>query len=109
LKKLVFLGSSQDDVKEMPLSVRHAIGLELIVVQFGGVPSDFKAMKSIGEGVSELRIRMSGGAFRAIYIARLPEAVYVLHVFQKKTQKTAKVDLELAAHRYRLLKRKRYD
>jgi phage-related protein len=107
LKKLVFVGGSQDDVRDMPPVVCHAIGVELMVVQFGGLPADFKPMNSIGPGVYELRIH-TGGAFRAIYVSKLPEAVYVLHVFEKKTRKTARIDLELARHRFRLIQRNRH-
>jgi phage-related protein len=108
VKPLVFVGSSQDDVRALPMPVRQAIGRQLMVVQFGGVPNDFKSMNSVGESVFELRVQLGGGAFRAIYIAKLPEAVYVLHVFRKKTQRTAKTDLALAAHRYRLVWRGRH-
>jgi phage-related protein len=45
------------------------------------------------------------GSFRVIYVARLADAVYVLHAFQKKTQATAKADIEIAARRYRDLKK----
>jgi len=78
--------------------------MELRLVQFGLVPSDWKSMKSLGPGVREIRIREAAGAFRVVYVATLPEAVYVLHAFQKKTQATAKRDLELAALRLALLK-----
>lgn len=44
------------------------------------------------------------GAFRIIYLAKFADAVYVLHCFQKKTQKTSKSDLDLATARYRELK-----
>ena len=43
----------------------------------------------------------AAGAFRVLYVARFDDAVYVLHCFQKKTQKTNKADLNLAAQRYR--------
>ena len=62
-------------------------------------------MSSIGSGVREIRIRDEAGAFRVIYIAKFTEAVYVLHCFQKKTEKTAKADLDLARKRYRELQR----
>jgi phage-related protein len=52
-------------------------------------------------GVKELRIRDAAGAFRVIYVAKFADAVYALHCFQKKTEKTAKADLDLAARRYR--------
>ncbi len=58
-------------------------------------------MATIGPGVREIRIRDASGAFRVIYVAKLADAVYVLHCFQKKTEKTRKTDLELAAKRYR--------
>lgn len=53
----------------------------------------------------EIRIRDAAGAFRVIYVAKFANAVYVLHCFQKKTQKTGKPDLELAERRYRDLLR----
>ena len=49
----------------------------------------------------EIRIRGADGAFRVIYVAKLADAVYVLHCFQKSSQKTRKVDIDLAAKRYR--------
>lgn len=60
-------------------------------------------MSSLGSGVREIRIRDDSGAFRVIYVAKLADAVYVLHCFQKKTQATAKRDLDLAERRYREL------
>ncbi len=60
-------------------------------------------MNTVGHGVREIRIRDTAGAFRVIYIAKLADAVYVLHCFQKKTEKTSKTDLDLASKRYRNL------
>lgn len=60
-----------------------------------------KPMPSVGRGVQEIRIRDAAGAFRVIYVAKFSDAVYVLHCFQKKTQKTSKADLDLAEKRYR--------
>jgi phage-related protein len=58
-------------------------------------------MNTVGRGVREIRIRDAAGAFRVLYVAKFDDAVYVLHCFQKKTQKTNKADLNLAAQRYR--------
>ncbi len=58
-------------------------------------------MNTVGQGVREVRIRDASGAFRIIYIAKFADAVYVLHCFQKKTEKASKADLDLAAKRYR--------
>jgi phage-related protein len=57
-------------------------------------------MPTIGSGVREIRIWAEKG-YRVIYIAKFIEAIYVLHAFEKKTQKTSKLDLELAQKRYR--------
>jgi phage-related protein len=62
-------------------------------------------MKTVGPGVRESRIRDAAGAFRVVYTAKFADAVYVLHCFQKKTQKTRKADIDLAAQRYRDLAR----
>lgn len=64
-------------------------------------------MKTVGVGVAEIRVRAEGGAFRVLYVATFPEAVYVLHAFQKKSQKTAKADLALAITRYKALRKER--
>ena len=58
-------------------------------------------MTGIGAGMREIRVRDADGAFRVIYVALLQDAIYVLHCFQKKAQRTAKTDLDLAARRYR--------
>jgi phage-related protein len=60
-------------------------------------------MPSIGKGVSELRIWDGAGTFRVVYVAKLADAVYVLHCFQKKTQQTAKRDIDLARQRFKAL------
>ena len=62
-------------------------------------------MPAIGPGVCELRIRDRSGAFRVIYLATLADRIVVLHAFQKKTQRTAKQDIDLAAKRLRELRK----
>jgi phage-related protein len=60
-------------------------------------------MSTVGAGAYEVRVRDNTGAYRVIYVAKFADAVYVLHAFQKKTQRTAKADIELAAKRYKLI------
>jgi phage-related protein len=103
MKPLEFFGSSRDDLRAMPGSVRHNIGLELMRVQFGGEPTNFKPMSTVGAGTYEIRVRDESGAYRAIYVAKFETAVYVLHAFQKESQRTAKIDIELAKVRYRMI------
>jgi len=62
-------------------------------------------MNTIGSGVREIRVQDLAGIFRVIYVAKLANAVYVLHCFQKKTEKTSKMDIDLATKRYKELMR----
>ncbi|KAI5915684.1 type II toxin-antitoxin system RelE/ParE family toxin [Thauera sp. 2A1] len=100
MKLLRFLGDSLKSLREFPEDARHDAGYQLDKVQRGEQPDDFKPMPSIGKGVEELRVWDDSGTYRLIYTARLADAVYVLHAFQKKTQATAKRDVELARKRY---------
>jgi phage-related protein len=101
MKPIVFLGDSLRQVRAFPEDARRTVGHELRDVQFGDDPSDWKPMPSVGPGVREIRIREASGAFRVIYVAQLEAAIYVLHAFQKKTQKTPQHDLDLARERLR--------
>ena len=106
MKLVIWLGDSRARVKAFDPAAKHEIGFQLRLVQAGEEPADWKPMRSIGADVSEIRVRM-GGAFRLIYLAKFSEAVYVLHAFQKKSRKTARLDIELAGLRFRRLIRER--
>jgi len=104
MKPIEFLGSSLSDLRDMPEDVRHGLGVELARVQYGLEPTDFKPMPTVGSGAYEIRYRdKANGAFRVMYVAKVAKAIYVLHAFQKKTQKTEKMDIELAAKRYKMI------
>lgn len=100
-KPVEFRGSSLDDLRAFPLAARREAGHQLDQVQGGLEPDDWKPMSSVGKGVQEIRIRDAAGAFRVIYLAKFADAIYVLHCFQKKSEKTSKADLDLATKRYR--------
>ena len=95
------MGSSRDDLRDFPAEARREVGYQLEKVQRGEDPTDWKPMRSVGAGVREIRVRESEGAFRVFYLAMRPEDVYVLHCFQKKTEKTSHRDIELGRARYR--------
>lgn len=101
IKPLEFKGSSLDKLRAFPLEARREVGLQLDRVQRGLVPDDWKPMNTIGQGVKEIRIRETSGIFRVIYVAKFADAIYVLHCFQKKTQKTSQTDVNIASRRYR--------
>jgi phage-related protein len=99
MKRIVWIGSSKDDLKGFPPAAMDDTGHQLFRVQRGLDPDDWKPMPSIGIGVREIRVRDPSGAFRTIYLAIRQEALYVLHCFKKKSQKTAREDIELARQR----------
>lgn len=99
-KPLNWLGNSLDVVKNFAQEAKKEAGHQLGRVQQGHDPVDWKPMETVGSGVKEIRIRIEK-AYRVLYVAKFPEAVYVLHAFEKKTPKTSKIDLDLASTRYR--------
>jgi phage-related protein len=105
MKPLRFLGDSHAQLRRFPEGARADVGFQLYQAQRAQDPRDWKPMSSVGPGVREIRVRDSDGAYRVIYVATFAEAVYVLHAFQKKSQRTSRQDLAVAMVRFRDLKR----
>lgn len=99
-KELFWVGSARGDLRKFPDQARREAGHQLHLVQLGLEPDDWKSMASVGVGVYEIRIH-TAGEHRVFYIAKYTEGVYVLHVFQKKSQRTAKADIALGQQRLR--------
>jgi phage-related protein len=106
MKPLRFAGRAKADLAAFPVRARARAGYELFMVQVGREPSDWKPLPVVGPGAAEIRVRDETGAWRVIYVARFAGVVYVLHAFQKKSQKTSQEDILLAAQRYRDVKAK---
>lgn len=102
-KPIEFRGTALDDLRAFPDGARREAGFQLDRVQNGNDPDDWKPMKAIGSGVREIRIREPRGAFRVIYVAKFAQAIFVLHCFQKKAQRTSREDIALAVERYKEL------
>lgn len=102
MKPIRWLGDSLNRVREFPPDARHKTGIELRCVQQGEMPSDGRPMPSVGAGVNEIRVH-ANNEYRVLYVAKFAETVYVLHAFVKKTQRTEKRDIDLAARRHREL------
>jgi len=100
MKPVDFCGDSLDALRSFPESARRDVGYQLDKVQHGQEPDDWKPMTAIGAGVREIRVRDETGAFRVIYLAKLNDAVFVLHCFQKKTERTSDRDIKLARKRF---------
>lgn len=105
-KTLLWIGTSRRDLRRLPSDARGQIGFDLRLVQCGESPRDWKPMPSVGTGVAEIRVHI-GGEYRALYAAKFSEGIYVLHIFQKKSRKTASFDIDLARARYSAMLRAR--
>lgn len=95
MKKAIFRSSSLADIKDFPEAARKDAGFAIDDIQHGRMPADFKPMPDVGSGVYEIRISTppAKDQYRVFYVAKFEEAVYILHAFHKKTQKTAKKDI----------------
>ena len=103
MKDIKFLGSSLNDLRAFPKTARQDMGRQLNRVQQGFEPKDWKPMPSVGRGIREIRIRDEGNAYRTLYVTNIADAIYVLHVFVKKTEKTPQKDIALAKSRLKTL------
>jgi len=99
-RPLIWVGSSLDDIRDFPATARQRAGFELALVQSGAMPSDWKTMPDVGRGVYEIRVHTER-EHRVLYIANFAGRVYVLHAFEKRSQRTRRHDIELARARYR--------
>jgi len=105
MKPIRFLGDSLKALRDFPKDARQSAGYQLERVQNGKAPCDFKPMPMIGKGVEEIRIWDDSGTYRVVYTARIADAIYVLHAFQKKAQATTKRDIATAKRRFDQLMR----
>ena len=99
-KAIYWVGTSYKDLLNFPVEARQEAGYQLHRIQNGLDPEDWKPFQTIGAGVKEIRICNRGNAYRVMYVAKFAGKIYVLHSFQKKTQKTRSSDIELAKNRY---------
>ncbi len=102
-KALVWVGGSRRDMRAMPKEIRRSFGLTLYAVQTGETPPGAKVLRGFGgAGVLELIEDDAGGTYRAVYTVRFATAIYVLHVFQKKSKRgreTPQRDIDLVRER----------
>ena len=106
MKPVDFCGDSLDALRAFPESAKREAGYQIDKVQHGQEPDDWKPMTNIGSGVKEIRVWDEAGTFRVIYLAKLADAVFVLHCFQKKTEQTSEKDIRLARKRFKDLMEK---
>lgn len=88
LKPLFWLGSTLEDLKACPETVRRSTGYALELAQKGEKAASAKPLKGFkGGGVHEIIADFDGNTWRAVYTVKIKDAIYVLHVFQKKSKR----------------------
>lgn len=102
MKQVLWRGDSRDEIRKFPEGARKEAGRQLMRVQSGLDPTDWKPMRTVGPGVREIRIRYRG-QYRIIYVATRGGVIVVLHAFEKKTQRTSRRDITLARKRFKEL------
>jgi phage-related protein len=100
-KEIRWMGSSYRDLLDFPEEPRRQAGFQLGKIQAGLDPDDWKPFDAIGAGTREILIKEADGIYRVMYVTKFVEALYVLHSFQKKTQKLGPHDRNIAETRYR--------
>lgn len=95
MRTISFEGHTLDTIRNFPDEARQRAGYELDRVQRDLEPENWKPFNTVGQGVREIRVQV-GTQYRVMYIAKFVDKVHVLHAFQKKTQKTAKSDIDYA-------------
>ena len=104
--EVVWEGDSLEVLRSFPKEIRKELGADIQRLQFGKRPLDYRPMKSIGQGVFELRGRDQNGWYRVVYLSRVDDRVYMLHSFVKKSAKTSRKDLSIAEARLKSVRAK---
>ena len=85
-KPLHFVGSSARDIRVLPAAVQDVFGWALLDAQYGEVPD---GARPFGEGLPREVMKLvedhDGDTYRAAYTVSFGSAVYVLHLFKKKS------------------------
>jgi phage-related protein len=105
-KPIHWLGDSRDRLRRFPQAVRRDLGYQLSLIQAGRPATDWRPVPPVGPGVIEIRVHAEN-EYRVFYVSKFEEAIYVLHVFVKKTRKASSLDAELGKRRYRELLERR--
>jgi len=107
-RKLIWLVDSLIRLTGFPPAVRHKLGFALYQAQIGQKHESAKMSHGFAETVWQMRADDPGGTYRAVYVAQLGEAIYVLHAFQKKATSgiaTPRREIELTRQRLQLMRK----
>lgn len=102
--QVIWVADSLRALRGFPKAAQYNLGYALRQVQLGQTPLDSKPMRTVGQGVYELRDRDDRAWYRVIYLKKIKNEVHVLHCFEKKTNQTEQKDIDTARQRLKRLK-----
>jgi len=97
---VVFLGDSLEVLRNLPEPIRRSIGFQIHLIQLGHKPNDIKPLRNVGQGVFEIRVTIGRLAYRVIYTIKVLNAIFILHIFNKKSRTTPLKDIKLSRTRF---------
>lgn len=112
-KPIAWIGSSKEDLFDLPRKIQREFGYALYLAQIGLVHTNVKPLSGFGgRGVLEVVEDDAGGTYRAVYTVKFKEAIYVLHAFQKKSKKgkeTPQEEMEIIKKRLKIAEQRHKD
>ena len=99
LEPVKWMGDSRQVLSDFPDGAKERMGHEIMRVQNGDTPIHWSPMASVGRGVKEIKVAYDKNAYRAVYLVKRSDAIYILHSFQKKTRRTSTGDINIAKAR----------
>ena len=105
MRTVVFEGNTLEIIRQLPDDARQRTGYEIDRVQRDIEPENWKPFSAVGQGVREIRVQV-GKQYRIMYIAKFENKIHILHVFEKKTQKTRSSDIQIAKNRLKAVNRR---
>ena len=107
IKSVTWVGDSREQVRSFPKAARRTVGEALRFAQWGGKHPKLKPLRSVGSGVLEIVVPYDTNTYRAVYTVKIGEKIYVLHAFQKKSNRgirTPKQAIDLIKLRLKIAK-----
>src|SRR5580692_7008134 len=101
---IVWEGDSKEVISSFPDGPRQNLGFQLRLLPQGQQPTDYRAMRSIGPGVFELRDQDERAWYRVIYLSRVRDAIHVLHCFEKRSRETPMKEIVTARQRMKAVR-----
>lgn len=107
MKEIVWFKQARKEFESFPAAAREDMQTALDIAAMGGKADIAKPMKGLGSGVMEIALPYRSEAYRVIYAVQFENEIWVVHAFQKKSNKgiaTPQKEIELIKARLKRIK-----